>query len=103
MSKGEVITTLKLYLNLLKSEGISVDRAFLYGSYLNDTATAESDIDLMIVTENENDDYLAGRIWKLTRKVNTKIEPFLVGKNRFNSEDNSPLVELVKRTGLEII
>jgi predicted nucleotidyltransferase len=102
MAKREVIEALKLYVNLLKSEGISVDKAFLYGSYLTDSATSDSDIDLMIVTENENDDYLAGRIWRLTRKINTRIEPFLVGKNRFYSNDNSPLVDLVKRTGLEI-
>jgi predicted nucleotidyltransferase len=102
MAKSEVIEILRLYVNLLKSEGIFVDKAFLYGSYLTDTATSDSDIDLMIVTENENDDYLAGKIWSLTRKINTKIEPFLVGKNRFYSNDNSPLVDLVKRTGLEI-
>jgi len=102
MAKSEVIEILRLYVNLLKSEGIFVDKAFLYGSYLTDTATSDSDIDLMIVTENENDDYLAGKIWSLTRKINTKIEPFLVGKNSFYSNDNSPLVDLVKRTGLEI-
>jgi len=52
---------------------------------------------------NENDDNLAGKIWKLTKKVNSRIEPFLVGTSRFNSNDNSPLVDLVKRTGLEIV
>jgi predicted nucleotidyltransferase len=103
MAKNEVIEILRLYVNLLRAEGVFVDKAFLFGSYLNDSATSESDIDLMIVTDNENDDYLAGKIWKLTRNVNSKIEPFLVGKNRFYSNDNSPLVDLVKRTGLEII
>lgn len=103
MAKNEVIDLLKSYITLLKSEGIFVDKAFLYGSYLSDSATTESDIDLLIVTDNENDDYLAGKIWKLTRKINTKIEPFLISKNRFYSNDNSPLVDLVKRTGLEIL
>jgi predicted nucleotidyltransferase len=103
MTKNEVIEILRLYVNLLRAEGVFVDKAFLYGSYLNDSATSESDIDLMIVTDNENDDYLAGKIWKLTRNINSKIEPFLVGKNRFYSNDNSPLIDLVKRTGLEIV
>ena len=56
----------------------------------------------MIVTDNENDDYLTGKIWSLTKKVNSKIEPYLVGKVRFDNNDNSPLIDLVKRTGLEI-
>lgn len=102
MAKNEVIAILRTYIFLLRAEGISVDKAFLYGSYLTNTATSESDIDLMIVTDNDTDDYLAGKIWSLTRKVNSRIEPFLVGTKRFYSNDNSPLVDLVKRTGLEI-
>ena len=102
MTQIEVIEISRNYVLLLRAEGISVDKAFLYGSYLNNTATNESDIDLMIVTDNDTDDYLAGKIWNLTRKVNSRIEPFLIGTKRFYSSDNSPLADLVKRTGLEI-
>jgi len=101
MAKREIVEILKKYIYLLRSEGITVEKAFLYGSYLSNTATENSDIDIMIVTENE-DDYLAGRIWSLTGKVNSKIEPYLVAKGRFNSNDDSPLIDLVKKTGLEI-
>ena len=102
MPKNEAIKISKAYTSLLRTEGISIDKAFLYGSYLSDTAGDESDIDLMIVTENESDDYLAGKIWSLTKQVNSKIEPFLVGAKRYYSNDNSPLVDLVKITGIEI-
>jgi predicted nucleotidyltransferase len=102
MAKNEVIAILRSYIYLLRAEGISVDKAFLYGSYLSNSATNDSDIDLLIVTEDGNDDYLAGKIWNLTKKVNSRIEPFLVTTDRFYSNDNSPLVDLVKRTGLEI-
>lgn len=102
MAKSEVIEILKKYISLLRAEGITVDKAFLYGSYLSNTATDESDIDLMIVTKNENDDYLAGKIWSLTPKINSRIEPFLVGVDQFYANENSPLIDLVKRTGLEI-
>lgn len=101
MAQREAVEILKKYIFVLRSEGITVDKAYLYGSYLSNTATEDSDIDVMIVTDNEND-YLTGKIWSLTRKVNSKIEPYLVGKDRFNCNDNSPLIDLVKRTGLEI-
>jgi predicted nucleotidyltransferase len=101
MAKREIVEILKKYIFVLRSEGITIDKAYLYGSYLSNTATDESDIDIMIVTENE-DDYLAGKIWSLTRKVNSRIEPYLVGKGRFTNNENSPLIDLVKRTGLEI-
>jgi predicted nucleotidyltransferase len=101
MAKREIVEILKKYIFILRSEGIIVDRAYLYGSYLSNTANDDSDIDIMIVTENE-DDYLSGKIWSLTRKVNSKIEPYLVGKGRFNSTETSPLIDLVKKTGLKI-
>ncbi len=102
MAKREIIELLKKYIIILRSEGITINKAYLYGSYLSNTAEDDSDIDIMIVTENE-DDYLSGKIWSLTRKVNSKIEPYLVGKGRFNADVNSPLIDLVKRTGLEIV
>jgi len=101
MAKREIIEILRKYIFILRAEGISIEKAYLYGSYLSNTATDESDIDIMIVTESE-DDYLTGKIWSLTRKVNSKIEPYLVGKHRFNNSEKSPLIDLVKSTGLEI-
>ena len=104
MAKGEVIELLKRYILLLNSNGISVYKAFLFGSYSTNTATEASDIDVMIVSEkyDETDDEAVGKIWKLTRMVSTKIEPFLIGKNKFISDDNSPLIEQIKRQGIEL-
>lgn len=101
MAKREIVEILKKYIFILRSEGITVEKAYLYGSYLSNTANDDSDIDIMIVTENE-DDNLTGKIWSLTRKVNSRIEPYLVGIGRFNSHENSPLIDLVKNTGMEI-
>jgi len=101
MAKREIVELLKKYVLILRSEGIAVDRAYLYGSYLSNTANDDSDIDIMIVTETE-DDYITGKIWNLTRKVNSKIEPYPIAKERFNDNVGSPFVDLIKRTGLQI-
>jgi predicted nucleotidyltransferase len=101
MALREVIEMLKRYLSVLRSEGIVIEKAFLYGSYLHGAATPDSDIDILIVTENETDN-LTGKAWSLTRRVNSKIEPYLVGKARFYGDENSPLIDWVKRSGLEI-
>lgn len=104
MAKAEVIELLKKYILILNSNGIAVYKAFLFGSYSTNTATEASDIDVMIVSEkyDETDDEVVGKIWKLTRLVNTKIEPFLIGKNKFISNDNSPLIEQIKTKGIEL-
>ena len=105
MADRAVIDLLKRYIMLLNSEGISVNKAFLYGSYLDNTASDTSDIDIMIVSDNydESDDMVAGKIWKLTRKISTKIEPFLIGVKRFSEDESSPLLSMIKSKGQEIV
>ena len=105
MATNEVIQLLKKCLQLVRSEGIPVNKAFLFGSYARNQATDTSDIELMIVSDNpfENDDMTIGKIWSLTRKVSTKIEPYLVGNDRFNNDSNSPLIQTVKAEGIVIV
>jgi len=105
MARSEIIELLKKYVLLLNSEGVSVNKAFLFGSYSSDTATESSDIDVMIVSDkyDENDDLIIGKIWKLTRKINSKIEPFLIGNRKFNEDNSSPLISMIKDKGIEIV
>ncbi len=63
MTQKEVIEMLKKYIELLRSEGISVNKGFLYGSYSDDSATDQSDIDVLLVSDGfeESNDRLAGK------------------------------------------
>jgi len=104
MARSEVIDLLKKYILILNSEGINVSKAFLFGSYSTDTANENSDIDVMIVSDNydERDDIVIGKIWALTRRVSTKIEPFLIGNKKFSEDNSSPLINMVKEHGIKI-
>ncbi len=104
MDKTATIETINKYLLLLLSEGIKIDKAFLYGSYSTNTETENSDIDLFIVSNefDATDDFLIGKIWYLTNKINSKIEPYIVSTERFNSDDSSPLIQLIKQEGIKI-
>jgi len=104
MATNEVIELLRKYVALLNTEGISVYKAYLFGSYSTNTATEFSDIDVMIVSNSleEPDDNVTGKAWKLTRKINSKIEPFLIGLNKFNDDSSSPLLSIIKTKGIVI-
>ena len=102
MAERKIINMLQSYLKLLTSEGVAIDKAFLYGSYLTNSQTDESDIDLMIVTNEVSDDDTIGKIWSMTKKINSKIEPYLIDKKRFDAHNTSPLISLVKSKGLLI-
>ena len=49
------------------------------------------------------DDIAFGLIWRLTRKVDSRIEPYAVGLSRFDNDDVSPLLQIVKLEGIPIL
>jgi uncharacterized protein len=104
MADQEVIEKVRRFLSLLQSSGISVSKAYLFGSYNTGKASLHSDIDVMVVSPefDTRNDEMTGRAWSLTMKVDSRIEPYLVGLSKFLSDDVSPLVDVVKQEGLEI-
>ncbi len=104
MVDSKIRATVKRYLTDLIAEGITVSKAFIYGSQANGTASGESDIDLMIISplfDRKSDNY-ASALWLSARKISYKIEPIGIGEKRFADDDYSPLIQLVKQEGIEI-
>lgn len=104
MADQQIINIIKNYIQLLNSEGFGICKAFLYGSFAAGNYSESSDIDLMLLSNslNDNDVDKKSRAWVLTRKVDSRIEPYLVNLKRFQADDSSPLIEMVKKEGLEI-
>ena len=104
MSQTDVINILKEYLSLLKKSGIPIEKAYLYGSYARNQAYNESDIDVMLVSDffDSNDVYILSKPWNYTVEIDYRIEPVSVSTKRFISDDVSPLLEIVRREGIEI-
>jgi len=104
MAQSDVIKLLQLYIRLLNEAGLKIQKAFLYGSFARNEARVDSDIDVMLVSENfdSNDIKIKAKAWQLTRKVDLRIEPFTIGSKRFFSDDDSALVDQVKKEGIEI-
>ncbi len=104
MANERIINIIKKYILLLNDEGFGINKAFLYGSYATGANVEDSDIDLMLVSGliSDNDIQKKSRAWILTRDVDTRIEPYLVSLNRFKNDESSPLIEAVKREGIEI-
>ena len=59
----------------------------------------------MIVSEvfDKSNDMLKARAWRLTEKINIKIEPYTIGLKQFLNDDVSPLLQIVKQEGIQII
>jgi len=104
MVNPKVIDIVKRYLKILLEEGITISRAYIYGSQVRGTATEESDIDLMLISPlfDGNTDKFAPILWLSTRKASYKIEPIAVGEKRFQTDEYSPLIAIVRQEGIEI-
>lgn len=104
MSKQQAIDTILRYIYILNKENIPIEKAFLYGSFARDEANTDSDIDVMLVSElfENRNDKIRGMAWRLTAEVDPRIEPYMVGTKRFLTDDYSPLLEIVRKEGIEI-
>ncbi len=76
---------------------LPVDMVILYGSHVKGTATKSSDIDIAVVVNKLNGDYLkiSTDLFSLVRDVNKQIEPVLLCR----SKDKSGFINSVIRSG----
>lgn len=105
MSQREALEIVNRYVRLLNKSGLSIYKAFIYGSYATNQASNDSDIDVLLVSKAFDEPGIEAKtqVWALTREVDTRIEPYTVGLKKFLSDDISPLLHIVKREGIEIM
>ena len=99
MAENEVIDIAKKYADqvrkIMKTKAI-----ILYGSHVKGTATKDSDIDIAVIVDSMDADYLTAvsRLWSLTRYVNDEIEPVLM----IDGDDQSGFLHTVRSTGIAV-
>jgi predicted nucleotidyltransferase len=101
----KVIEIVKRYLKALLEEGITIKKAFIYGSQAGGTAGEESDIDLILISplfDEKNPDKYAPAIWLSASRINYRIEPIAIGEKRFETDEYSPLIAIVRQEGIEV-
>jgi predicted nucleotidyltransferase len=88
MDQRKIINIANLYSEKVRdSFNILIYQIILFGSYAKNNAREDSDIDIAIVVEKFDDDYLSiiTRLNKLTRTIDDRIEPLLFLKNNDKS------------------
>lgn len=92
----KVIKIARLYAERVKNY-LPVDMVILYGSHIKGTATKSSDIDIAVVVNKLNGDYLkiSTDLFGLVRGISKQIEPVLLCR----SKDKSGFIDNVIRFG----
>lgn len=93
----------KDFLRHLEAEGLSIQRAYLFGSYAKKHARAWSDIDVCVVSKKFSTNAGWDFLWHKRRSVDVErgIEPHFFTVKDFANEWN-PLVYEIKKTGIEL-
>ncbi len=107
MSRTEAKKIVKKYAERLSMENYPFSAIYLFGSYSNPYAggkpTRWSDIDVAVVSDKLKRDEAENRflLWRIRRKVDTRIEPHGFTVKDFQDNSN-PLVYEIKRTGIKV-
>ncbi len=105
MAEESIIIIVKNYLKELSRKGIPVKRAVLFGSYANETENKWSDIDLIVISDKYDEEYSREDInvlWRTAARTDNRIEPIPVGSNRWETDDESTIIEMARREGIVI-
>lgn len=104
MVLAEVIEIVSEFVKALKSRGIRVERAFVYGSYAQGRPRKESDIDVAIVSPDFGKDrYEEGKLLRqIAWRIDSRLEPVPISKESFLKNDWIPLNYEIKTKGISI-
>lgn len=94
---------LKRYIHLLQQKQISIEKAYLFGSYASNTWRDHSDIDIAVIYKSQKDkDRFDFQVQLLTiaSDIDTRIEPHPISTTDFNV--NNPFAYEIMRTGIEL-
>jgi uncharacterized protein len=104
MVQSEVIDIIKKYIHNLRQGGIKIQFAYLYGSYARNESSENSDIDVLLISDDfdTDDDVILSKPWSPKYRNDLRIEPIAISAERFRTDDVSPIIELAKKEGIRI-
>lgn len=100
MAENEIVTIIHRFHNNLVQAGFEPLHIYVFGSQVSGKATADSDIDVMVVLREplELTDARFGRTEVVAYRTDPRIEAWFVGEKEFNELD-TPIISTVREHG----
>ncbi len=97
-----IVNHVRRFLRKLREEGITVDAAYVFGSYARSQESTWSDIDVAIISQDfTGSRFEEGiRLAKIAQHIDTRIEPIPFYPNAFVEDDR--LVWEIKKEGVRL-
>ena len=96
MDKKQAVELVRDYAEVVR-QNFPVKEIILYGSYAKETARKDSDIDVAVILDAVEVDYLTvgARLFRLSRDIDLRIEPVLLERG----DELSGFLEEISKTG----
>ena len=101
----DVVVAVQNYLRTLQQHGIAVQFGVVFGSQVTGKADTWSDIDLLVVSPSFDalpDRQVVDLLWRLSARVDSRIEPLPCGARQWEEGRASAIVEIARRSGERI-
>ena len=97
MDQREAFEIAEQYAKIVVDNVDDVNKVVLYGSCARGTMGKDSDIDIAVIVDSVDDDFIAANVhlYRLSKKVDLRIEPVLL----VNEYDPSDFLPNVLKTG----
>lgn len=103
-TRKTAIINAKEFIDEVKSKGVNIKKAYLFGSYAKDSASTNSDIDIAMIA----DEFSGAGFFdsKLFAPIKIKKKFLVIETKTYNTkaweENNDPFIEEIIKTGIEI-
>jgi len=103
MAEESIIKSIRKYLEELQRLGVPVKFGILFGSHARKDTNRWSDIDLLVVSPRYDESYNRediNMLWRTAARTDNRIEPVPVGLQRWETDDESTIIEAARREGI---
>ena len=99
LDKTKALEKARIYAQLV-GENLHPEKIVLYGSFARGNWTENSDIDIAVIVNKIEDDFLtlSKQLNKFTRNIDSRIEPVLIQ----NGNDRSGFLTTILETGITL-
>jgi predicted nucleotidyltransferase len=104
MVTEEIRTIISRFVAALATTGIRVDKTLVYGSLATNRDTADSDLDVAVISSDfGHDRYKEGTLLnQIAWRIDSRLHPVPISSDSFQNETWIPLVHEIRRHGLEV-
>jgi predicted nucleotidyltransferase len=100
---NEIIDAVKKFRKSIDND-LSVKKVFIFGSFAKGNFTENSDIDVCVIAEDVDNNFLAEfKIAPKVLKSDVRIEPVVFSEKEYLEVDSFGLLKEVKENGIEIL